>query len=125
MGYYKDLLTFKKAYDLAMEIFILSKKFPVEEKYSLTDQVRRSYRSVCTNIAEAYRRKRYKDYFVSKLNDAETENAEMQVWLDFSRDCGYLSAEKHNELSAKNDEIGKLIWYMINNPDKFRGTSGS
>lgn len=125
MGYYKDLLAFKKAYELAMEIFILSKKFPVEEKYSLTDQVRRSSRSVCTNIAEAYRRKRYKDYFVSKLNDAETENAETQVWLDFARDCGYLSTEKHHELSAKNDEIGKLIWYMINNPDKFRGISGS
>ena len=103
-----------------MEIFILSKKFPAEEKYSLTDQSRRSSRSVCTNLAEAYRRRRFKDYFISKLNDCETENAETQVWLDFSVDCKYISPEDYNNLSAKNDEVGKLIWYMINNPDKFR-----
>lgn len=125
MGYYKDLLAYKKAYELAMEIFVLSKKFPPEEKYSLTDQVRRSSRSVCANIAEAYRRKRYKDYFTSKLCDAETENAETQVWFDFAKDCGYLNEEQYNILTAKNDEIGKLIWYMINNPDKFRGAADS
>ncbi len=120
MGYYKDLLAYKKGYELAMEIFILSKKFPTEEKYSLTDQIRRSSRSVCTNLAEAYRRKRYLDYFISKLNDCETENAETQVWLDFSLDCKYVSLEEYNNLATKNDEVGKLIWYMINNPDKFR-----
>jgi four helix bundle protein len=120
MGYYKDLLAYKKAYELAMEVFGISIKFPSEEKYSLTDQVRRSSRSVCTNLAEAYRRKRYKDYFISKLNDAETENAETQVWFDFAKDCKYITEEQHKELSAKNDEIGKLVWYMINNPDKFR-----
>ena len=119
MGYYKYLLAFKKVYDLAMEIFTLSKKFPAEEKYSLTDQVRRSSRSVCTNITEAYRRRRYKDYFISKLNDAETENSETQVWLDFAFDCGYLNQEEHKYLSDKNDEVGKLIWYMTNNPEKF------
>jgi four helix bundle protein len=102
-----------------MDIYHLSKLFPQEEKYSLTDQVRRSSRSVCTNIAEAYKRRRYKDYFISKLNDAETENAETQVWLDFALACNYLTPEKYNELTNKNDEIGKLIWYMINNPDKF------
>ncbi|MBP6022289.1 MAG: four helix bundle protein [Ferruginibacter sp.] len=120
MGYYKDLLAFKKGYELAMEIFTLSKKFPPEEKYSLTDQIRRSSRSVCTNLVEAYRRRRYIDYFISKLNDCETENAETQVWLDFSHDCKYMTTEEYNHLSAKNDEVGKLIWYMINNPDKFR-----
>jgi four helix bundle protein len=120
MRYYKDLLAFKKDYELAMEIFTLSKKFPGEEKYSLTDQIRRASRSVCTNLVEAYRRRRYLDYFISKLNDCETENAETQVWLDFSHDCKYITSEEYNHLSAKNDEVGKLVWYMINNPNKFR-----
>ena len=103
-----------------MEIFHISKKFPIEEKYSLTDQVRRSSRSVCTNIVEAYRRRRYKDYFISKLNDSESENAETQVWLDFSYDCKYITAQEYADLTSKNNAVGKLIWYMINNPDKFR-----
>lgn len=120
MGQYKELLAFKKGYELAMEIFTVTKRFPSEERYSLTDQIRRSSRSVCTNLAEAYERRRYKDYFISKLNDCETENVETQVWLDFSLDCKYISAEEHTLLSAKNNEVGKLIWYMINNPDKFR-----
>jgi len=119
MGHYKDLLAFKKGYELAMEIFTISKSFPPEEKYSLTDQIRRSSRSVCANLVEAYRRRRYKDYFISKLNDSETENAETQVWLDFSHDCKYITEEEHKTLTVKNDEVGKLIWYMINNPEKF------
>lgn len=119
MGNYKDLFAFKKGYELAMEIFTISKRFPSEERYSLTDQVRRSSRSVCVNLVEAYRRRRYKDYFISKLNDCETENAETQVWLDFSHDCNYITEEEYSTLTAKNDEVGKLIWYMINNPDKF------
>jgi len=104
---------------LALKIFQITKKFPSEEKYSLTDQIRRSSRSVCTNIAEAYKRRRYKDYFVSKLNDSETENTETEVWLQFSKDCCFVSAEEHNELSTLNTEVGKLIFYMINNPEKF------
>jgi four helix bundle protein len=124
-GYYKDLLDYKKSYSLAMEIFTISKRFPTEEKYSLIDQIRRSSRSICANIAESYRRRRYKDYFISKLNDAETENSETQVWLDFSKDCGYITEEEYNKLTAVNDEAGKLIWYMINNPDKFISSSRS
>ncbi len=123
MGYYKDLLAFKKAYELAMKIFHISKRFPPEEKFSLTDQIRRSSRSVCTNVAEACKRKRYKDYFISKLNDAETENAETEVWLDFSRDCNYITPEEYEDLISLNNEAGKLIWFMINNPDKFTGLS--
>lgn len=119
MGHYKELLAYQKGYELAMKVFHISKRFPPEEKYSLTDQVRRSSRSVCTNLAEAYKRRRYKDYFVSKLNDSETENTETQVWLDFSKDCGYITIQEHEELTFLNDETGKLIWYMINNPDKF------
>lgn len=119
MGNYKELLAYKKGYELAMKIFLLSKNFPSEERYSLTDQVRRSSRSVCTNIVEAYKRRRYKDYFISKLNDAETENGETSVWLDFALDCGYMSEKEYSECMLHNDETGKLIWYMINNPDKF------
>jgi four helix bundle protein len=119
MGHYKELFAFKKVYELSMEIFSITKKFPIEEKYPLTDQIRRSSRSVCTNLAEAYRRKRFKNYFISKLSDCETENTETQVWLDFSLDCKYISEEEYKTLTAKNEEIGKLIWFMINNPDKF------
>jgi len=119
MGHYKDLLAYKKSYELAMKIFLITKKFPAEERYSLTDQIRRSSRSVCTNVVEAYKRKRYKDYFISKLNDVETENGETEVWLDFARDCGYISGEEHAECISYNDETGRLVWYMINNPDKF------
>ena len=119
MGTYSDLNLFKKAYKLEMDIFAVSKSFPPEEKYSLTDQIRRSSRSVCVNLSEAYRRRRYKDYFLSKLNDCETENNETQVWLDFALSCKYISEKIYNELTGLNDEVGKLIWYMINNPDKF------
>jgi len=119
MGHYKELIAYKKAYELAMKIFTISKRFPPEEKYSLTDQIKRSSRSVCANIAEAHRRKRYKDYFISKLSDAETENSETEVWLDFSKDCNYITASEYDELIFLNTEVGKLIWFMINNSDKF------
>ncbi len=102
-----------------MKIFQITKRFPPEEKYSLTDQIRRSSRSVCTNIAEAYKRRRYKDYFISKLNDSETENTETEVWISFSNDCGYITEEDYHELMLLNTEVGKLIFHMINNPDKF------
>jgi four helix bundle protein len=119
MGDYRKLLAYEKGFDLAMRIFEITKKFPSEERYSLTDQIRRSSRSVCVNVSEAYRRRRYKAYFLSKLNDCETENNETQVWLDFALACKYLTDEQYQELTALNDEVGKLIWYMINNPDKF------
>ena len=119
MSTYKDLLAYKKGYELAMQIFEVSKTFPPEEKYSLTDQIRRSSRSVCTNIAEAYKRRRYKDYFISKLNDSETENTETEVWLDFSIDCSYINKEEYETLLNLNTEVGKLLWFMIQNPEKF------
>lgn len=119
MGDYKDLIVFQKAYKLAMDIFETSKKFPPEEKYSLIDQIRRSSRSVCTNLVEAYPRRKYRPYFISKLTDPETENAETQVWLDFSKDCKYLSVEQYQDFTFRNDEVGKMIWNMIQNPDKF------
>ena len=119
MGHYKDLLAFKKGYELAMEIFTISKSFPKEELYSLTDQIRRSSRSVPANIAEAYRKRQYPKHFVSKLSDADGETSETQVWLEFSRDCGYIAPEKCYELYVRYEEVGRMIGGMINNPERF------
>ena len=116
---FKQLLAFKKAYDLAMDIFELSKSFPKEETYSLTDQIRRSSRSVCANLAESYRKRKYPLHFISKLTDSDMENSETMVWIDFAYDCKYIEEEVYYELYYKNDEIGKLINFMINNPKKF------
>ena len=116
---FRELLAYKKAFDLAMEIYELSKSFPLEEKYSLTDQIRRSSRSVCANIAEAYRKRRYPNHFISKLTDSDAENSETNVWLEFAFECNYITKEIYQKLSVKNIEIGKLINYMIKNPGKF------
>ncbi|MBB4801401.1 four helix bundle protein [Flavobacterium nitrogenifigens] len=116
---FKELLAYKKSFELAMEIFELSKTFPVEEKYSLTDQIRRSSRSVSANIAESYRKRRYPNHFVSKLTDSDAENSETFTWLEFSMECKYISKETFENLHLKNLEIGRLINYMINNPSKF------
>jgi four helix bundle protein len=116
---FKELLAYKKAFDLSMKIFELSKSFPKEEKYSLTDQIRRSSRSVCANIAEAYRKRRYPKHFISKLTDSDGENSETNTWLDFALACKYISDNDYNNFSNQSKEIGKLINYMINNPDKF------
>src|SRR5262249_40978586 len=119
MGDYKDLIVYQKAYQLAMDIFDETKKFPPEEKFSLTNQIRKSSRSVCANLAEAYRKRRYEAHFISKLSDSETENTETEVWLDFSKDCKYLSHEKYSDFLFRNTEVGKMLWNMINNPNKF------
>lgn len=116
---FKELLAYKKSFELAMEIFKISKIFPKEEKYSLTDQIRRSSRSVSANIAESYRKRRYTNHFISKLTDSDAENSETNVWLEFALKCEYINQEKFDCLNAKNHEIGKLINYMINNPSKF------
>jgi len=116
---FKELLAYKKSFELAMEIFELSKDFPKEERYSLTDQIRRSSRSVSANIAEAYRKRRYVNHFISKLTDSDAENSETNVWLEYSLKCEYINQEKFDILNMKNIEIGKLINYMINNPNKF------
>ena len=116
---FKELLAFQKSFQIAMDIFQLSKSFPKEEKYSLTDQIRRSSRSVSANIAEAYRKRRYINHFISKLTDSDAENSETNVWLEFSLKCEYIDIETYNDLNNKTIEIGRLINYMINNPDKF------
>src|SRR5258706_16462113 len=115
---FKDLTVYKKPFSLAMDIFEISKSFPKEERYSLTDQIRRSSRSVCTSIAEAYRKRNYPGYFVSKSSDADMENSETQAWLHFSLACRYFDQIKHDELFGRSEEVGKLLNHMIENPEK-------
>jgi four helix bundle protein len=115
----KDLEAYKKAYALAMEIFEVTKRFPKEERYDLTDQIRRSSRSVCLNLREAWAKRRYEAHFVSKLTDCDGENSETDSSLDFAKDCGYISLEEHQALVGKNREIGKMLGTMINNPQSF------
>ncbi len=116
---FKELIAYKKAFKLAMEIYKISKQFPKEEKYSLTDQIRRSSRSTCANIAESNRKRIYPKHFVSKLTDSDGENSETLVWLDFAFACKYIMEETYNPLHLECVEIGKLLNFMINNPDKF------
>ena len=116
---YQDLLAYKKGFEIAMEIFEVSKLFPKEETYSLTDQIRRSSRSVCANIAESYRKRVYPKHFHSKLTDSDAENSETQTWLEFAYACKYINENIFNELTEKNKEVGKLINYMLLNPAKF------
>lgn len=116
---YRELIVYKKAFKLAMRIFEISKTFPREEKFSLTDQIRRSSRSICTNIGEGYRKRRYPAHFVSKLSDSDMENTETQVWLNFSLACKYIDEATLNELDQDVGEIGRLLNYMMENPDKF------
>ena len=116
---FRDLKVYQLAYQLAMEIFHESKSFPREEKYSLTDQIRRASRSVASNIAEGYRKKRYAKMFVSKMADADGEATETQVWLDFARDCGYLSTQCQAKLTKGYEEVGRMLGNMILNPERF------
>ena len=116
---FKETRVFKLAFDQAMDILETSKSFPKEETYSLTDQVRRSSRSVCTNLAEAYRKKRYPAHFISKVTDSDGENSETNVWFEFALACKYISKQKHEAMILRNEEIGRLLNHMINNPDKY------
>ena len=116
--HFRELDVYKLALEAAMEIFELTKRFPVEERYSMTDQVRRSARSVCANIAEAWRKRRYPNAFVNKLSDAEAEAAETEVWLELAVRCGYLDPAKSSELEQEYEHIlGKLVT-MISHPDQ-------
>lgn len=115
---------YKLAFAAAMEIFRLSKQFPKEETYSLTDQIRRSSRSVPSNIAEAWRKRRYEAAFISKLSDAEGEAAETQTWLEFAVRCEYMAADTGRRLFKTYDEIISRLVSMINNPDTWVLPSG-
>jgi four helix bundle protein len=114
---YKDLRVYQNAIDSAMKIFELAKKFPLEEKYSLVDQIRRSSRSVCANLAEAWRKRRYKAAFIAKLSDAESEACETQVWIEFASRCCYLDGNTSEEMDKVYDQIIGQIVKMIDDAD--------
>lgn len=116
---HQDLKVYKKAFAAAMQIFELSKSFPKEETYSLIDQIRRSSRSVCSNIAEAWRKRRYEAAFIAKLSDSEGEAAETQTWLEFAVRCNYMDAETGRELFKTYDEIISMLVSMINKADSW------
>jgi four helix bundle protein len=116
---FKSLKVYQLSFSLAMQIFELSKNFPKEEKYSLTDQIRRSSRSVCSNIAEAYRKRRYPKHFTSKITDADGESSETIVWLDFSKECKYLEPEIQADIVTNYLEVGRMLGSMAENPQKF------
>jgi len=115
----KELIVYQKAYRLAMAIFEISKGFPPEERYALTGQIRRSSRSVSLNLREAWGKRRYEAHFISKLTDCDGENSETDSSLDFARDCGYISAQQHAELTALCEEVGKMLGSMIKAPTSF------
>jgi four helix bundle protein len=119
MGTFRDLTVYKKAFVLMMEIFEVSKSFPKEEQYGLTSQIRRSSRSVCSSIAEAYRKRRYEAHFVSKTTDGDMENTETQVWLDAALACKYISQEAYRDYLDKSEEVGRLLNHMIENPQNY------
>ncbi len=115
----KELIAYQKAYRLAMEVFRISKRFPPEERYALTSQVRRSSRSVCLNLREAWAKRRYEAHFISKLTDCDGENAETESSLDFARDCGYVTDQEHVELTGACNEVGKMLGRMMQKSSAF------
>lgn len=115
----KDLKVYKAAYNLAMKIFEVSKRFPPEERYALTSQIRRSSRSVCLNLREAWAKRRYEAHFLSKLTDCDGENSETDSSLDFARDCGYISSQEHAALVTLCEEVGKMLGSMMKHPTSF------
>jgi len=116
---FRELTVYQKAFEQAMRVFAVTKRFPKEEQYSLIDQVRRASRSVCTNIGEPWRKRRYPAHFVGKLTDADAEATETMIWLDFSLNCGYLDAKDHTDLCVEYEQIGKMLGSMIASPEKF------
>src|SRR5262245_21104261 len=115
----KELTVYMKAFDLAMKIYDLSKRFPPEERYALTSQIRRSSRSVCLNLREAWAKRRYEANFVSKLTDSDGENSETDTSLDFALTCGFLAPDDHRELTGQCASIGRMLGSMIQNPGPF------
>src|SRR5213080_2781876 len=115
----KDLDVYKKAYQLAMTIFLVSKTFPDEERFALTGQIRRASRSVCMNLREAWAKRRYEAHFVSKLTDCDGESNETDSCLDFARDCGYMSGEVHAELTGQCCDVRRMLGAMIKKPEPF------
>ena len=116
---FRDLKVYQKSFALAMDIFEQTKSFPKSELFALTDQLRRSSRSVCRAIAEGYRKRQYPNHFSSKMSDADMENTETIVSLDFALYCNYIILEKHNQLVKEAEEVGRMLGHMVKNPEKF------
>lgn len=119
MGTLNDLLVYQKAFSNAMEIFEVSKSFPSEEKFALISQIRRSARSVCVNLAEAYRKRKYYAFYMNKISDCDGENSETLIWLEFAKACNYITNEEYQRLTTGFQEVGRLLGYMMKNPEKF------
>src|SRR5687768_15122062 len=115
----KDLTVYKRAYELSMRIFELTKRFPAEERFALTGQIRRSSRSICLNLREAWAKRRYPSAFIAKLTDCDGENSETDSSIDFARDCGYIDDGEHANLARMVTEIGKMLGGMTQHPEKF------
>src|SRR5688500_11177071 len=115
----KDLNVYQRAYKLAMQIFVLTTHFPAEERFGLTSQIRRSSRSVCLNLREAWAKRRYRAHFISKLTDCDGENSETDSSLDFARDCPYITPTQHRELTSDCAETGRMLGRMISRPKAF------
>jgi four helix bundle protein len=115
----KELRVYIAAYQLAMRVFEISKRFPSEERFALTSQLRRSSRSICLNLREAWAKRRYAAHFISKLSDCDGENSETDSAIDFARDCGYITPEEHRELSECCSSIGAMLGHMVQNPEPF------
>lgn len=112
----KELRVYESAYQLAMEIFRATLKFPAEERYALTSQIRRSSRSICLNLREAWAKRRYEPHFISKLTDCDGENSETDSSLDFALDCGYITKDQHTAMTDENREIGRMLGSMLKTP---------
>ena len=119
MGKFEELQAFQISYALAKRVYLVSKEFPKEELYSLTDQLRRSSRSVCVNIVEGYRKRLHPKHFITKLSDADGECSETQVWLRMARDFNYLDDNTYDELYEECEKVGRIIGYMMKHPEKF------
>lgn len=115
----KQLTVYQRAYQMAMRVFAISKSFPPEERFALTSQIRRSSRSVCLNLREAWAKRRYAAHFLSKLTGCDGENSETDSSLDFAKDCGYITAKDHSDLVGLCNEVGKMLGSMISSPEKF------
>jgi four helix bundle protein len=115
----KELTVYTKAYELSMRIFQACKRFPKDEMYALTSQIKRSSRSVCMNLRETWAKRRYPPHFICKLTDCDGENSETDTSLDYAKDCGFITAEEHRELTSLSSEVGRMLGAMINNPDSF------
>jgi four helix bundle protein len=123
MGTFRDLTVYQKAFALAMRIFDITKKFPDTERYELTDQIRRSSRAVCRTIGEGYRKRQYPKHFSSKMSDADMENTETQVSLDFAKTCKYITSDEYLELIEQSEEVGRMLNHMVENPEKYHPRS--